>query len=135
MDRRHPAGHRGAGSPASLTRLLLAHVAASLLHHIHNAEFLGEYPNLPASLTRAGVYTAWFVEALIALAGYALLRRGWTQTGLVLIGAYALIGFGGLAHYLVAPIGAHSLAMNATIWLEALTAALLIDTVIRRIAA
>ena len=52
----------------------------------------------------------------------------------MLIGAYALIGFGGLAHYLVAPVAAHSWAMNATIWLEVVTAALLLATVIRRIA-
>jgi hypothetical protein len=117
-----------------LIRLLLAHAAASLLHHVHNAEYLNQYPNLPASLTRAGVYTAWLVEALFALAGYILLRTGRTQAGLVLIGAYALIGFGGLAHYLAAPVGAHTLMMNATIWLEVGTAALLLATVIRRIA-
>ena len=120
--------------PGLLTRWLLAHAAASFLHHVHNAEHLSEYPNLPASLTRAGVYTAWTVEALFGLAGYVLLRTGRTQAGLVLIGAYALIGFGGLAHYLVAPVAAHSWAMNATIWLEVVTAALLLATVIRRIA-
>jgi hypothetical protein len=31
---------------------LLACAAASLLHHVHNAEFLQDYPNLPASLSR-----------------------------------------------------------------------------------
>ena len=117
-----------------LTRWLLAHAAASLLHHIHNAQYLSEYPNLPPSLTRTGVYTAWLVEALFGLAGYVLLRTGRTQTGLVLVGAYALIGFGGLAHYLAAPVAAHSWAMHATIWLEVMTAALLLAAVIRRIA-
>jgi hypothetical protein len=117
-----------------LIRLLLAHAAASLLHHVHNAEYLDQYPNLPAALTRAGVYTAWLVEALFGLAGYALLRSGRAQAGLVLVGAYALIGFGGLAHYVAAPVSAHTWAMNATIWLEVLTAALLLAAVIRRIA-
>lgn len=118
----------------ALTACLLACVAASLLHHVHNAEFLAEYPNLPASLTRGGVYAAWLGEAVVALLGYVLLRTGRPRAGLVLVGAYALIGFSGLAHYAVAPVGAHSLAMNATIWLEVAAAALLLATVIRRIA-
>jgi hypothetical protein len=116
------------------TRLLVAYAAASLLHHVHNAEYLREYPNLPASLTRAGVYAAWLAEAAIGLIGYLLLRSGRTQAGLVLIGSYALIGFSGLAHYLAAPVSAHTWAMNATIWLEVAAAALLLATVIRRIA-
>ena len=117
-----------------MTQLLLACAAASLLHFVHNAEFLHEYPNMPASLTRAGVYATWLAQALIGLVGYVLLRRGWGQTGLVLIGAYALVCFGGLAHYVVAPVSAHSWAMHATIWLEVVTAALLLTAVIRRIA-
>ena len=117
-----------------MTRLLLACAAASLLHFVHNAEYLQEYPNMPATLTRAGVYTAWLTQTLIGLAGYVFLRRGWTQTGLVLIGAYALVCFGGLAHYVVAPISEHMWTMHATIWLEVVVAALLLATVIRRIA-
>lgn len=34
--------------------LLVAYGAASLVHFIHNAEFLGDYPGLPATWTRAG---------------------------------------------------------------------------------
>jgi hypothetical protein len=36
---------------------LLAYGAASLFHHVHNAEFLNEYPNMPTWLSRAQVYT------------------------------------------------------------------------------
>lgn len=113
--------------------LLLAHAAASLLHHVHNAEYLGQYPTMP-SVTRGGVYAAWLVEATAGLVGYVLLRLGRASAGLVLIGLYALIGFGGLAHYYAAPLSAHTLAMNATIWLQALSAALLLAAVLRRIA-
>jgi len=120
--------------PGGVAAFLLACAAASLLHHAHNAEFLHEYPNLPASLTRGAVYAAWLVEALIGLAGYVLLKTGRERSGLALIGAYALIGFGGLAHYLAAPAAAHTPAMNATIWLEALAAALLLAAVLRRMA-
>jgi hypothetical protein len=114
---------------------LLACAAASLLHHVHNAEFLQDYPNLPASLTRGGVYAAWLGEAAIGAAGYLLFRLNYRRVGLAAICIYALIGFGGLAHYAVAPISAHTLAMNATIWLEAAMAALLLVAVLHRMRA
>jgi len=123
-----------AARSAGLALALAACVAASLLHHVHNAEYLQDYPNLPGTLTRGGVYAAWLAEAVIAFTGYVLLHFGKEKTGLALIGLYALIGFGGLAHYYAAPLSAHTLAMNATIWLEALTAALLLATVLRRTA-
>jgi hypothetical protein len=49
-----------------------------------------------------------------------LLLRG-RGAGLVLIAIYALLGLGGLDHYTLAPISAHTLAMNSTIWLETAT--------------
>jgi hypothetical protein len=117
-----------------LLAFLLVYVAASLLHHVHNAEFLHEYPNLPATLTRGEVYAAWLGEAAVGLIGYVLLRNGWTRAGPLLIGLSALAGFGGLAHYYAAPVAAHTLAMNATILLEVATASLLLAAVIRRMA-
>jgi hypothetical protein len=54
------------------------------------------------------------------------------KIGLGAIAIYALLGFGGLAHYYAAPISAHTWAMNATIWLEFLTATLLLIAVVRR---
>ena len=111
---------------------LLACAAASLLHHVHNAEFLQDYPNLPASLSRGQVYAAWLGEAAIGAAGWVLFRLNFRQIGLAAIGLYALIGFSGLAHYALAPLSAHTLAMNATIWLEAVAAALLLVAVGRR---
>jgi hypothetical protein len=110
---------------------LLAYAAASLLHHAHNAEYLEDYPNLPASWTRGDVYAAWLAQAAVGLAGYLFLRAGWRRTGLALIGLYALTGFFGLAHYHVAPVAAHTLAMNATIGLEAVAGALLLRSVAR----
>jgi hypothetical protein len=69
--------------PRVLLACLLAYAAASLFHHLHNAAFLDQYPNLPAWLS-----PMW-----------------------------------ALAHYLVAPVSAHTLAMNLSIWLEAAAAA------------
>jgi len=107
-------------------------VAASLLHHVHNAEFLQDYPNLPASLSRARVYAAWAGEAVVGAVGWLLLRLNFRKTGLAAIGLYALAGFAGLAHYTLAPPSAHTLAMNATIWLEVLAATCLLAAVVRR---
>jgi hypothetical protein len=111
---------------------LLAFAAASLLHHVHNAELLHDYPNLPASLSRGRVYGAWLAEALLGVAGWFLLRRGYPKSGSALIAIYALIGFSGLAHYVLAPASAHTLVMNATIWLEVVMAAVLLAAVVRR---
>lgn len=116
-----------------LPACLLACAAASLLHHVHNAEFLREYPNLPASLTRGGVYAAWLGEAAIGAAGYLLFRSRYGKVGLGLIGIYALIGFSGLAHYYVAPLSDHTWTMNATIWLEAVSGAALLIAVLRKV--
>jgi len=44
-----------------------------------------------------------------------------------------LLGFGGLTHYGLAPLSEHTATMNATIWLEAATAALLLVAALRGI--
>jgi len=123
------AAHRPDGG---VLAALLACAAASLLHHVHNAEFLQDYPNLPASLSRGQVYAAWLGEAAIGAAGWVLFRLNYKRIGLGALGLYALAGFGGLAHYALAPVSAHTLAMNATIWLEVAAAALLLVAVGRR---
>ena len=110
--------------------LLLLYLAASLLHFTHNAEYLAEYPNLPVWLDRADVYLAWLGLAAVGMAGWMLQRIGWRIAGLLLIGVYAAFGFDGLLHYTPAPIGAHTAAMNFTIWFEVLAAALLLLAVL-----
>lgn len=48
--------------------LLLVYAPASLFHYAHNAEFLAEYPNMPAWLSHTKVYAAWLgVTALGAI--------------------------------------------------------------------
>ena len=120
-----------------LPGLLLLYLAASLVHFTHNAEFLGDYPNLPPWLTRTGVYLAWIGQSSIGILGYVLYRSGWRLVGLALLLVYAGFGFDGLLHYTRAPFDSHTAAMNFTIWFEVATAALvllsvLIITVIRR---
>jgi len=109
---------------------LLAFCAATLFHHVHNAEFLDQYPQLPAWLSRSAVYLAWLAATAVGITGYLLLRRGRRAAGLVLLALYAAWGFDGLAHYALAPLSAHTLMMNASIWLEAATATLLLMSLI-----
>jgi hypothetical protein len=90
--------------------LLLTYMAASLLHFAHEAEFLGDYPNLPAWLTRSDVYFVWIGQAFIGL--------------------FAAFGFDGLLHYPRAPFGEHTVAMNFTIWFEVVAAAALLVAVV-----
>lgn len=42
--------------PKFLALLLCLYCAGSLIHFVHNAEFLTDYPNLPESWSRSGVY-------------------------------------------------------------------------------
>ena len=114
-----------------LTLAFLAHCAASLIHFVHNAVYLRDYPNLPAWLTSSGVYASWCALTAIGCTGLALLRFGFRRAGLGVLVLYTLLGFGGLDHYTVASIRAHTLAMNLTIVLETLTASLLLFVVIR----
>jgi hypothetical protein len=107
-----------------LAVLLFAYATASLVHHVHNAEFLADYPNMPAWITRPAVYAAWLCETMLGATGYLLLRRGHPAFGLSVVAIYAALGFDAFVHYALAPAGAHTAAMNATIWLEAAAAAL-----------
>ena len=118
-----------ARSTKALTALLVAYAAASLFHYSHNAEFLAEYPNMPASLSRAKIYAAWLGGTAVGTLGYLLLRAGRPLAGLALLAVYAVLGFDGFAHYGLAPASAHTAAMNASIWLEAATAALVLAAV------
>jgi hypothetical protein len=104
------------------------------LHFAHNAEYLADYPNLPAWLGRSDVYLVWIVEAAVGLGGYALYRRGRRLAGLLLIGMYAAAGFDGLLHYTRAPFAAHTATMNFTIGFELVAAGLLLIAVAATIA-
>jgi hypothetical protein len=114
-----------------LTGVLLLYSAASLLHFAHNAEYLGDYPNLPDWLTRSGVYLAWCAQTAVGLLGYVLYRVGWRLIGLILLVIYASFGFDGLLHYTRAPFDAHTMAMNFTILFEVLAAGLLLVYILR----
>jgi len=115
----------------TLPRLLALYGLASLVHFVHNAEYLVDYPNLPLWLSRFEIYSAWCGIAALGLAGYTLYRRAHTFLGLSLIAVYAALGFDGLLHYRRAPFAAHTVTMNLTIWSEVAAAALVALAVIK----
>jgi hypothetical protein len=109
-----------------LLALLVAYGVASLVHFIHNAEFLADYPGMPPGWTREGVYLVWVAITLIGVVGWLLATRGFQVAGLLLVALYAVFGLDSLGHYLLAPMSAHTLAMNSTILVEVVAAALVL---------
>jgi hypothetical protein len=116
--------------PKILLALTAAYFLTSLGHFSHNAEFICEYPNLPAWLTRAQVYAVWAAITSVGVVGLLLMRRKFMATGLLLLAVYAAMGFDGLGHYALAPIELHPLMANVTILSEVLAAALLLPVVL-----
>ena len=115
----------------TLPVLMILYGAASLFHFVHNATYVQDYPNLPAWITPVGVYVSWCVIAAVGVVGYWLYRKVSRGLGLVVIAIYALFGFDGLGHYALAPMGAHTVAMNASILTEVAAAAVLLGYVAR----
>jgi hypothetical protein len=95
--------------------------AASLIHFAHNAEYIAFYPNMPAWLTREQVYLVWLAITGVGVAGIALWRFGWQVAGALCLAAYGAMGLDGLGHYSLALCSEHTLAMNLTIWFEAIS--------------
>ena len=112
--------------------LLLIYGAATLLHFTHNAEFVADYPNLPATWSRMDIYLAWLAMTAVGIAGWFLASRGYRAIGLVLQAAYAALGLDSLGHYVLAPMSAHTFAMNSTILVEVTAAGLVMVEVVRQ---
>jgi len=101
---------------------LLIYCGASLLHYVHNAVYIDAYPNMPGWISVADVAWSWLGLSVLGLAGYLLFSYGRRYTGLALLTVYGALGLDGLAHYTLAPVSAHRLDMNLTIWFEVIAA-------------
>ena len=110
--------------------LLALYGVASLVHFAHNAEYLDDYPSLPAWLSRSQIYGAWCGVTVVGFVGYTVYRRGRAGIGFWLLVLYTSLGFDGLLHYRRAPVAAHTVAMNLAIWLEVVAAALALMAVV-----
>jgi hypothetical protein len=116
--------------PKPFVVLVAAYFLTSLGHFAHNAEFICEYPNLPAWLTRAKVYASWLAITSVGLVGFILIKNKLIPAGLLLVATYAALGFDGLGHYAVAPMELHTLGSNFTILSEVAAAALLLPATV-----
>lgn len=116
-----------------LLTLLLVYAVLSLVHFIHNAEYLADYPNLPRSWSPAHVYFAWIGMTAVGLAGWVLLRLGFVVPGLLVLAAYAALGLDSLGHYVQAPLSAHTATMNGTILAEVTAAGCVLFEVARQL--
>lgn len=113
----------------TLLILLFIYAAASLIHFAHNAEFLADYPNLPDSWSREGVYFVWIGLTSVGVIGWVFLSRGHQFLGLALLAVYGMGGLDSLGHYVLAPLSEHTVAMNTTILFEVAAAALVLTVV------
>jgi len=118
----------------TLLILLLIYGAASLIHFVHNAEFLADYPAMPTSWTSADVYFAWIGLTVVGVFGWFLLARGYHLAGLLLLAVYAALGLDSLGHYVLAPLSDHTATMNSTILIEVAAAALVLIEIVRQMA-
>jgi hypothetical protein len=107
--------------PRHMWVLLALYCVASAVHFAHNAEYIAFYPNMPAWLSRETVYRAWLAGTGVGAIGLAFLLAGWRIAAGLVLAAYGALGLDGLGHYTLALCSEHTLAMNLTIWFEALS--------------
>ena len=119
--------------PTHLWLVLMIYVIASLMHFVHNAEFIGFYPNMPSWITRQTVYYAWLVVSAIGVLAITCMALGLRVIGIVVLMAYGATGFDGLGHYALALCSQHSFTQNFTIWFEVITGALLLVMAARQL--
>lgn len=127
LDRRNRKGANHMSKPRAISLdtvcvLALLHAFASFVHHLHNAVYLADYPNMPVWLTPASVMVAWAFVASVGAAGGVLLYHGFETAGYCVLGIFAALGFCGLDHYAIANMSQHTIWMNATILFEVATA-------------
>ena len=111
--------------PKYLRSLLALYCAASLTHFVHNAEYIGFYPNMPTWITQRTVYLAWLIVTSVGVLALSCCAIGWRTVGALMLMLYGATGFDGLGHYALALCSQHTLAQNVTIWFEVMTGALL----------
>ena len=112
--------------PTHLWWLVCAYSLASLVHFVHNAEYIAFYPNMPSWIGRETVYWAWLAIVAVGVAGLFASRLHFRTVGALLLAGYGALGLDGLAHYTLALCSEHTLATTVTIWAEVVSGFLLL---------
>jgi len=107
--------------PGHMWALVALYAIASLIHFGHNAEYIASYPNMPTWLTREKIYDAWLGITGVGLIGAVLGSVGWRATAALFFATYGAFGLDGLGHYSLALCTEHTMAMNFSIWFEAVS--------------
>lgn len=105
--------------------LLLANVAASVLHYVDNLLFFEQYPE-PIWINRSIIDAFWFFMTPLAWFGYRRVQRGSLRSGALVLLGYACCSLLSLGHYRYAPIHEVAHRINAFILLESALACVLI---------
>lgn len=101
--------------------LLIANVAASILHYVDNVLFFAQYPE-PWWIDTHRVDAFWFAMTPLAWLGYRLMRRERTRAGAITLYLYAAAGALVLGHYKYAPWCGIATRIHVFILLEAAAA-------------
>jgi len=115
-------------SLTGLKWLLLANVAGSILHYVHNLLFFAHYPE-PSWINRSMVDAFWFFMTPLAWLGYRLIQRNRIGRGAGVLMGYAACNLLSLGHYLYAPLHDIEPVIHAFILLEAGLALVLVGWV------
>jgi hypothetical protein len=101
--------------------LLLANVAASILHYVDNVLFFAQYPE-PVWIDTHMIDAFWFAMTPLAWLGYRWVRRGRAHAGAITLYLYAAAGALVLGHYRYAPWCGIATRIHVFILLEAAVA-------------
>jgi hypothetical protein len=115
----------------TLQLAIVVYGTASLVHFAHNAAYAHDYPNMPAWLSTTDIGIAWCALTAVGVLGWYLYRHVSRGAGALAMAVYGVLGFGGLDHYTLAPIAAHTVVMNLTIACEAVAAGALLWCIVR----
>jgi membrane-bound acyltransferase YfiQ involved in biofilm formation len=89
---------------------------------MHSTVFIDEYANTAGWISAVGVTIAWIGITCILLVCCLLILRDKRYIGLIAVAAFGAFSFDGLGHYSLQPVSAHASIINITVWIEVVTA-------------
>jgi hypothetical protein len=112
----------------------MVNVVATLLHYVDNIIHLHEYPDLPTTQA-SDIALFFFVMMPLGVTGYWLYVKYRHKLSYYMLYAYCLLNMVVLGHYTPSRLRdgfwGYSLKIHAFIWLEAITAIVLLAYVVK----